>query len=128
MFSLLQGLSSVVLLGQFPHGQIPHGQIPYGQIPYGLFPHKTLWVGINQLAAENSAPPVSALVWWIIPITALTGGLVYAYWVTRLKIKFENQTKRSVGRFKKFQDSFHQDQQNLDRDNLEAETSKSDER
>ena len=58
------------------------------------------------LAAENSNAPLSALVWWIIPIVALTGGLAYAYWVTRLKSKYDNQTERSVGRFKKFQDSF----------------------
>lgn len=60
-----------------------------------------------QLAAENTNAPLSALVWWIIPIVALTGGLAYAYWVTRLKSKYENQTERSVGRFKKFQNSFH---------------------
>ena len=59
-----------------------------------------------QLAAENTNAPLSALVWWIIPIVALTGGLAYAYWVTRLKSKYDNQTERSVGRFKKFQDSF----------------------
>ena len=70
-------------------------------------------LGIDlHLAAENTNAPLSALVWWIIPIIALTGGLAYAYWVTRLKSKFENQTERSVGRFKKFQDSF----QNLEGD------------
>jgi len=58
------------------------------------------------LAAENTNAPLSALVWWIIPIVALTGGLAYAYWVSRLKSKYDNQTERSVGRFKKFQDSF----------------------
>ena len=58
------------------------------------------------LAAENTNAPLSALVWWIIPIVALTGGLAYAYWITRLKSKYDNQTERSVGRFKKFQDSF----------------------
>lgn len=64
-------------------------------------------LGIDlHLAAENTNAPLSALVWWIIPIVALTGGLAYAYWVTRLKSKYDNQTERSVGRFKKFQDSF----------------------
>lgn len=62
-----------------------------------------------QLAAENTNAPLSALVWWIIPIVALTGGLGYAYWVTRLKSKYDNKTERSVGRFKKFQNSFHDD-------------------
>ncbi|MFM1789493.1 MAG: hypothetical protein RLZZ12_842 [Actinomycetota bacterium] len=89
---------------------------------------KTLWASAHQLAAENSTAPISALVWWIIPITALTGGLVYAYWVTRLKVKYENQTERSVGRFKKFQDSFHQAQDDIEQENLEAENSTRDER
>ena len=109
-----------------------------------LFPQEVLWANANQVAAENSTAPVSALVWWIIPIVALTGGLAYAYWVTRLKSKYENQTERSVGRFKKFQDSFdqnfdqdqdsfqkkidkgHNQDQNVDQKNPEAETSNRD--
>ena len=67
---------------------------------------KTLEGSAHQLAAANSNAPVSALIWLIIPFAALTGGLAYAFWVTRLKSKYENQTERSVGRFKKFQDSF----------------------
>lgn len=74
-------------------------------------------LGIDlHLAAENTNAPLSALVWWIIPIIALTGGLAYAYWVTRLKSKFENQTERSVGRFKKFQDSFENPEGNAETD------------
>ena len=71
--------------------------------------------GVTGFAAENSSAPVSALVWWIIPIAALMGGLGYAYWVTRFKSKYENKTERSVGRFKKFQDSF--DSETLSRKN-----------
>ncbi|MFZ9226303.1 MAG: hypothetical protein EB044_02540 [Actinobacteria bacterium] len=55
---------------------------------------------------NSSSAPVSALVWWIIPIVALIGGLAYAYWVTRLKSKYDRNTERSVGRFRKFQESF----------------------
>lgn len=55
-------------------------------------------------AAEST--PLSALFWWIIPITALFGSILYAVWVTRFQRKYENQTERSVGKFKKFQDSF----------------------
>ncbi|MFM8751616.1 MAG: hypothetical protein ACKOEB_00245 [Actinomycetota bacterium] len=55
-------------------------------------------------AAEST--PLSALFWWIIPITALFGAILYAVWVTRFQKKYENQTERSVGKFKKFQDSF----------------------
>ena len=50
--------------------------------------------------------PLSALFWWIIPITALAGAITYVVWVTRFQKKYENQTERSVGKFKKFQDSF----------------------
>jgi hypothetical protein len=56
------------------------------------------------LAADST--PLSALFWWIIPLTALVGALLYVLWVTRFQNKYENQTKRSVGRFRKFQDSF----------------------
>ena len=56
------------------------------------------------LAADST--PLSALFWWIIPLTALMGALLYVVWVTRFQDKYENQTERSVGKFKKFQDSF----------------------
>lgn len=56
------------------------------------------------LAAEST--PLSALFWWIIPITALVGAVIYVVWVTRFQKKYENQTERSVGKFKRFQDSF----------------------
>jgi len=56
------------------------------------------------LAADST--PLSALFWWIIPLTALAGALLYVVWVTRFQDKYENQIERSVGKFKKFQDSF----------------------
>ena len=56
------------------------------------------------LAADST--PLSALFWWIFPLTALGGALLYVVWVTRFQDKYENQTERSVGKFKKFQDSF----------------------
>ena len=59
-----------------------------------------------QLAEDAAGAPVSALVWLIIPALALVGGLAYAYWVTKLKSKYDDQVNRSVGRFQKFQDSF----------------------
>ncbi len=54
-------------------------------------------------------PALSALIWWFIPLTALIGALAYVIWVTKFQDKYENQTQRSVGKFKKFQDSFKQD-------------------
>ena len=68
---------------------------------------------IATLAENSQSAPVSALVWWIIPLVALAGGLAYAFWVSRLKSKFDNQTERSVTRFQKFQKSF-QDESSQD--------------
>ena len=48
---------------------------------------------------------LSALFWWIIPITAFIGAVIYVVWVTRFKSKYENEVSRSVGRFQRFQDS-----------------------
>lgn len=61
---------------------------------------------LTTFAEKSPNAPISALVWWIIPIVALVGGLSYAFWVSRLKSKFDNQTERSVDRFQKFQKSF----------------------
>ena len=58
------------------------------------------------LTRATESAPLSALFWWLIPITAFIGAVIYAVWVTRFQKKYENQTKRSVGKFKKFQDSF----------------------
>jgi len=54
----------------------------------------------------------SALVWWIIPITALIGVLGYVLWVTKFQEKFENETTRSVTQFQRFQSSFRAAQEN----------------
>ena len=54
---------------------------------------------------SDTTAPLSALFWWIIPITALTGAIIYVVWVTKFKSKYENRVNRSVGRFQKFQDS-----------------------
>ena len=63
---------------------------------------------IAMLAENSQSAPISALIWWIIPLAALIGGLAYAFWVSRLKSKFDNQTERSVTRFQKFQKSFQE--------------------
>ena len=47
-----------------------------------------------------------ALIWWIIPALGLIGALGYVFWVSKLKKRYESETSRSVGNFKKFQDSF----------------------
>lgn len=58
-------------------------------------------------AAGSSA--FAALIWWVVPITALIGALGYVLWVSKLKSKFETETSRSVNQFQKFQESFRTD-------------------
>ncbi len=61
----------------------------------------------------------SALVWWIIPITALIGVLGYVLWVTKFQERFENETTRSVTQFQRFQSSFREAQENAAPENDE---------
>lgn len=60
------------------------------------------------LTAEESAP-LSALVWWFIPLGAFIGAIAYVIWVSKFQSKYENETNRSVGRFQKFQESLGKD-------------------
>jgi hypothetical protein len=57
-------------------------------------------------AAESASAPLSALIWWLIPLTAAVGAAGYVIWVTKFQRKYENKTERSVGRFQSFQKSF----------------------
>jgi hypothetical protein len=57
------------------------------------------------LATEEKAP-LSAFVWWLIPLFAFIGAIIYVIWVSKFQSKYENQTNRSVDRFQRFQDSF----------------------
>lgn len=50
----------------------------------------------------------AALIWWVVPITALIGGIGYVVWVGKFKSKYETETSRSVGNFQRFQDSFRE--------------------
>ena len=51
-----------------------------------------------------------ALIWWVVPATGLIGALGYVLWVTKFEGKFQSETKRSVYRFQRFQDSFRDGQ------------------
>ena len=64
----------------------------------------------------------SALVWWIIPITALSGVLGYVLWVTKFQERFENETTRSVTQFQRFQSSFREAQENAARKAMRTDT------
>lgn len=50
----------------------------------------------------------AALIWWVVPVSALIGGIGYVVWVGKFKSKFETETTRSVGQFQRFQDSFRE--------------------
>jgi type II secretory pathway component PulF len=57
----------------------------------------------TKIGAMSSA--FIALIWWLVPLTALIGALGYVLWVTKFQGRFEQETTRSVGQFQKFQDS-----------------------
>ena len=61
---------------------------------------------ISSLARSSA---FAALIWWVVPIAGLLGGLGYVVWVSKFKSKFETETSRSVGQFQRFQDSFRQE-------------------
>ena len=61
---------------------------------------------ISSLARSSA---FAALIWWVVPIAGLLGGLGYVVWVSKFKSKFESETSRSVGQFERFQDSFRQE-------------------
>lgn len=66
------------------------------------------WAGDVVTAAEESAP-LSALVWWLIPLAAFMGSIMYVIWVTKFQSRYQNETNRSVGRFQRFQESLEKD-------------------
>ena len=59
-----------------------------------------------KLAAESASAPLSAFIWWFIPLTAAIGAAGYVIWVTKFQKRYENKTERSVGSFQSFQKSF----------------------
>jgi hypothetical protein len=57
-------------------------------------------------APSNGNPAFAALIWWLVPLFAVTGAIIYVMWVSRFKDKYESETNRSVGAFQAFQRSF----------------------
>jgi hypothetical protein len=60
----------------------------------------------NSSALVAGSSTFAALIWWVVPISALIGGLGYVLWISKFKGKFESETSRSVGNFQRFQESF----------------------
>lgn len=48
----------------------------------------------------------AALIWWVVPVAGLIGGIGYVIWLTKFKSKFEAETSRSVSQFQTFQSAF----------------------
>jgi hypothetical protein len=72
------------------------------EILWSVTPNNPLLVN---LATEENRP-LSAFVWWLIPLFAFIGSIGYVIWVSKFKSRYENQTNRSVLKFQKFQSSF----------------------
>jgi hypothetical protein len=53
-----------------------------------------------------TTPALSALVWWLIPLVAVFGSIVYVVWVSKFQSKFDKDTHRSMHKFARFQNSF----------------------
>lgn len=69
----------------------------------------SLFAATHLLEAAPTAsgnPAFSALIWWLVPIFAVSGAIIYVIWVSRFKEKFQNETNRSVNSFQSFQRSF----------------------
>jgi hypothetical protein len=71
--------------------------------------HESLRVSdaVNTLNAHGN-PAFAALIWWLVPLFAVTGAIIYVIWVSRFKDKYESETNRSVSAFQAFQRSFEE--------------------
>jgi hypothetical protein len=60
----------------------------------------------TQIHASSTA--FAALIWWAVPVIAVTIAIGYVIWTTKFKEKLDNETNRSVGSFQKFQKTLRQ--------------------
>jgi hypothetical protein len=56
--------------------------------------------------AHLTPQATAALLWWIIPIVAVSASIIYVIWVGKFQSKYENETHRATGKFSSFQKSF----------------------
>jgi len=68
--------------------------------------NEALHLVASTAAPAHGNPAFSALIWWLIPLFAVTGAIIYVVWVARFKDGYENETNRSVNSFQSFQRSF----------------------
>jgi hypothetical protein len=76
--------------------------------------------GSSAITAGSSA--FAALIWWVVPVGALIGGIGYVIWITKFKGRFESETSRSVGNFQRFQESFRNENQTPDNQSPETQS------
>jgi len=76
--------------------------------------------GSSAITAGSSA--FAALIWWVVPVGALIGGIGYVIWITKFKGRFESETSRSVGNFQRFQESFRNETQVSEPESPETQT------
>jgi type II secretory pathway component PulF len=67
---------------------------------------------LEQSTATSSTKITStafaALIWWLVPLVAVSGAIVYVIWTSRFKEKFDNETSRSVDKFQLFQQTLRE--------------------
>ena len=79
-----------------------------------------LFGGSSAITAGSSA--FAALIWWVVPVGALIGGIGYVIWISKFKGRFESETSRSVGNFQRFQESFRNENQTPDNQSPDNQT------
>jgi hypothetical protein len=65
-------------------------------------PESSLHFSVQAIAANAFA----ALIWWVVPIGAVLGAVIYVVWVSKFADNYANETNRSVDKFQNFQESF----------------------
>jgi hypothetical protein len=59
-------------------------------------------------STKSSSTAFAALIWWLVPLIAVSGAIVYVIWTSRFKDKFDNETSRSVDKFQLFQQTLRE--------------------
>ena len=59
-------------------------------------------------AIHASSSAFAALIWWVVPIVAVTIAIGYVLWTAKFKAKFNNETNRSVDKFHLFQQTLRE--------------------
>ena len=60
------------------------------------------------VGVHASSSAFAALIWWVVPIVAVTIAIGYVVWTSKFKDKFNNETNRSVDKFNLFQETLRE--------------------